>query len=223
MRTWEYIGALARNGQMLGRDTNIVRSDKAISLFCISPEPQSLELELHSVYGRKSHEWLTKHSPEMPKVEVLGEVEESGRICSCNIPSSYILFTTYMQIAPPVVCGDCSGHVPLYKLPYPDESREHGAICNWESTYKCCDELYMLSGVGERFGLRQIQNPKSPLSQDGISLCNRMTKLTSKPFYYISGPTLIAALNIARRAAPIGEYKTIHNIDSTDSAISAAW
>jgi predicted nucleic acid-binding Zn ribbon protein len=95
-----------------------------------------------------------------------------------------VLFTTMLDDRPPVECGDCGGAVPLYRLPKLEGDEEHSDIRSWPGAYQACDTLFMGSGVGERFGYRQMSRFDSPLTHEGREICQAMAELMGRPWSY---------------------------------------
>lgn len=139
---------------------------------------------------RFASEWTTKalkgfqeaglSGPEF--VEIDGH-EAGTEACGCHNWSSLILFTTYVQLSPPVSCGDCFRPIPLYRLPR-FESGEFNEVIIWQSNYQACDTLFMNSGAGERFGYRQTSRVDSALTRQGRDLCKHFEDKIGKPTYY---------------------------------------
>ena len=186
-----FIGALRRNGQIVGELDNIVEQhdledgNKRIQLRCIAPEQDSLDAKYHSVYARAEFVTLLEMSTQPPQYRLVAEIFDKRKCCSCDAPSFYILFTTHLATASsPVDCGDCKLPVPLYRLPFVFDEQEHYAILSWQATYQACDTLYMQSGAGERFGLRQMTRLDSGLSLSGREICAAMASKKGRPFYY---------------------------------------
>lgn len=180
---WFFLGSLARNGQTIG-DELVVRLGDEVECRGACPESDSLDPERHNEYAADAYRKVVAASRREPEYSIVGSLLGSGYVCGCEAPTSYALFTTFVDNDPPVTCGDCGGHVPLYRLPFPAQGKDYGPIVSWQSAYQACDRLYMESGVGERFGLRQMRDPRSPLSQEGLEICRDISAETGKPFYY---------------------------------------
>lgn len=185
-----FIGALRKNGQILGEldnvieQHNLVDGQKRVQIRCIAPEQNSLDGKYHNVYCREGFSKIIEMSLRPPQLQLVGEVSDEPECCSCSSPSWYILFTHCYSISPPVDCGDCGLPVPLYTLPFIEQEEEYASLLNWQTTYQCFDRLFMLSGTGERSGLRQIAPADSELSVWGRELCAKMADKIERPFYY---------------------------------------
>jgi predicted nucleic acid-binding Zn ribbon protein len=53
----------------------------------------------------------------------------------------------------------------------------------WQRDYQNIDSLYV-SCLADRFTYRQMNNPNSLLSKNGIEICREFEKATGNPFYY---------------------------------------
>lgn len=179
-----FLADLTRNGQIVDADANIAQVDDFVEIYCITPELDSLEMSRLNKYARIGYEKLCEVSRIPPEYELIGRAFGVGATCNCKSPSWYFLYTDLFETAPPVRCGDCGRHVPLYRLPKINVGDDYHSILSWAATFRNCDHLYTGSGVGERFGFRQIHSPKSELSQEGLAICRRLSEAAGKPVYY---------------------------------------
>ena len=62
---------------------------------------------------------------------------------------------------------------------------EHAAVLSWEAVYQACDTLWIGSGVGERFGYRQMARFDSPLTEEGRTLCAELAAATPGMVRYV--------------------------------------
>lgn len=187
---YRFISTLRGSGQVLDELDNIVEQhnledgSKRIQVRCITPETDSLDAKYHSVYGRSSFDKLLEMSTQPPQYRLVGEVAEELECCSCDDPSFYILFTKYSEtVSPPVDCGDCGLPVPLYRLPLARDDEDHHTLLGWETKYQACDTLFMQSGAGEQFGLRQMTRLDSQLNTLGREICADLAAKKGRPFY----------------------------------------
>jgi len=183
-----YLAGLRGNGQVVGEDWNLARVEDRYEFACIVPEADSLKPVHHDECAATAYERLLAGSSRPPETTPVGAIVEADEACSCQSPAAHVLFTTLVRVEPPVLCSDCGAYVPLYRLPRRKERklyyRDYDEISEWESVYRACDTLYMDSGLGERFGWRQMRDPKSKLTQLGLAACSEMSARTGKPFYY---------------------------------------
>ncbi len=180
---YSLLGSWLQNGQILGEQSPIAENKESFSVFVNTPEVDSLDVKYDNKYTQENYEKLKKVGLSLPVIEDLGVHPESIGLCDCENCSSYILYTTFILIESPLRCGDCSGVIPLYKIP---KTSEYGYydIMAWQSNYQSCDSLQMGCRVGERFGTNQMMEYDSPLSRDGLAICQKIQELTQMPTYY---------------------------------------
>lgn len=137
--------------------------------------------------------------------------------CKCKKSEFYILYTNFLAIGSPIMCGSCFNDVPLYKLPKYDEYG-YTPILSWESNYKSCDTLQIGCSVGEVWAMKQMWRADSQLSKQGIDICKKLTELTNTPtFYYLFNYRSIRHSKDIKRKCPCcgGEWllqEKLHNI-----------
>jgi predicted nucleic acid-binding Zn ribbon protein len=178
------MGNFCKTGQIIGDyETPFVVENDLIA-YQTSLEKTSLSKKHYDEYTtqriKKIEDWC--HSKII--TEVVGKAVPSYKgVCNCRRPAFYILFTHILNNSSPIDCGTCGKIVPLYKVPnlnYGDRTD----ILRWESDYKSCDSLQLNCTVGERWATKQMSDQKSQLSKQGISVCNKISKLTGVPSYY---------------------------------------
>jgi predicted nucleic acid-binding Zn ribbon protein len=176
------------NGQVLGKTYTAAFAGRTYSLFLTLPELTALAPAHNSPYVAQQLERLDGAGFKGPTIKPLGRDPFERPICACATPTHYVLYTTYAGFEPSLMCGRCFHPVPLYRVPYetssPDRSALHDRINTWQSNYRACDQLNMSCSVGEAFGLRQMGQLTSPLSQQGIAVCKDIARLTGVPTYY---------------------------------------
>jgi predicted nucleic acid-binding Zn ribbon protein len=75
--------------------------------------------------------------------------------------------------------------IPLYHIPPTHhDSKCYDNLKSWERNYQRLYGLWLNGEVCEQFALRQLQDPRSKLSQMGREMCQRIEDLTGKPTYY---------------------------------------
>ena len=182
---YDLLAAWLRNGQVLDSDWPVTygKSDCRVVVSC--PERTSLSLRHANEYVLKSIDGLRSCGLLKPRSHVLGRGVESPKADRCKRPAWYMLMTNYMSHESPLVCGEHGLPVPLYRIPHTYESDpSYWDVLCWQREWKCCDNLQMACGIGERSATRQIANPNSPLAVAGRDLCNRIEKLSDVPTYY---------------------------------------
>jgi len=179
-----YLAALYRNGQILRR-RHTVHEEGCIRVYCALPDDDAITDRYSSARVVDSLGDLLRASEREPECVILGaSAEVDSSVCVCASPSLFVLYTDVFRLAPPVICGDCGGHVPLYKLPFPNDDDDYYDILMWEQQYRACALLDVLSTVGEAFGAHQTQDPRSELSTVGRGLCQDLSTKLERPFYY---------------------------------------
>ena len=180
---YSLLGSWLQNGQILGEQSPIAETKECFSVFVNTPDVDSLAVTYDNEYTQENYEKLKKVGLSVPVIDDLGIHPETACLCDCEDCTSYILFTTFISIESPLRCGDCFGVIPLYKIP---KTSEYGYydIMAWQSNYQSCDSLQMGCRVGERFGANQMMKFDSPLSRDGLAICQKIQELTQKPVYY---------------------------------------
>ncbi len=179
---WALLPAWCRNGQILD-EYFFAQSGRSFRAYVQLPETTSLAHRHDNKYVKRAYAKLAEVCLEKPILKLVGETD-TGDTCDCKQPSHYILFTNFIQISPPMKCGDCFYSVPLYRLPKTYDESEYSDILGWEADYQRCDGLQMNCSTGERFGMREMSGLNSSLSKRGRELCQEIERLTGKPTYY---------------------------------------
>ncbi|MDK2126143.1 DUF2310 family Zn-ribbon-containing protein [Parachitinimonas caeni] len=182
-----YLAALRMNGQICGKEWPIlfdstVETAQRCQIRAYCKTTQALANQHNGSYVRKALGQLAQFGISTTW-QILGPDLDGLPVCACTQPSAYVLFTTYLSLEPPVRCLDCWGAVPLYTLPLLP-SGEYYELVTWQSDYQSCDALQMNCSILERTVTRELSRPDSALSKQGRALCQTMTTLTGKPFYY---------------------------------------
>jgi predicted nucleic acid-binding Zn ribbon protein len=178
-----FISALYQNGQVEGSLSNSLEREGRVQQRGMTPAEDALDPKYFNRYCRESYSRLAATCLDAPESRIVGKVPDLGESCGCPEPSWYVLITSAYAIGSPVNCGDCDQPVPLFRLPFVSGEEEHYALRAWEKTYQACDRLFMLSGIGERFGYRQVSKFNSPLMTRGREICAELAKKTERPFY----------------------------------------
>lgn len=153
--------------------------------FPYTHERDSLLNVFDDFYVRQQTERLERLCDSKIRFRTVGTTrfDRLGTVCECRNGNFYVLFTNYVSIVSPLMCGICNEPIPLYKIPV---FEDHGyvPILNWQSNYQSCDTLQMNCEVGESWATEQMQNPESELSKQGRRICSKIETLTSAPTYY---------------------------------------
>lgn len=117
------------------------------------------------------------------KTEVIGKAVPFFKgVCKCKTREFFILFTHSFNETSPIDCGTCNRVIPFYKLNLIYDDRY--SLLGWESNYKACDDLQLGCTVGEKWATKQMTEPASDLSKQGIDICKRIKEKTGTPTYY---------------------------------------
>jgi predicted nucleic acid-binding Zn ribbon protein len=176
------VAALVRNGNLVNENV-LAAEAKAWTVHGIAPARDAFRKANWNDFVRQRIDGLARVNLKGPRIRYLGAIPETAPSCRCATPTGLYLFTTFLHNEPPVRCIQCSGIVPLYRLPSP-KTGEHSGLLSWKSNYQACDTLQMNCGVGERFGERQMSDPTSGLSRSGLAVCKELEGLTGRHVYY---------------------------------------
>jgi predicted nucleic acid-binding Zn ribbon protein len=174
--------AFVRNGNLLEKFL-VANGSKGWTVHGIAPARDAFHKANWNEFVRQRMSGLLPANLKRPRIRFLGVVPETAPVCRCVKPRGVFLFTTFLDIEPPVRCIHCNGIVPLYHLPR-STTGEHSGLLSWKSNYKACDTLQINCTVGERFGERQMSDLTSALSQSGLAVCKELERLTGRPAYY---------------------------------------
>lgn len=173
-----------QSGQTQGKIESQYIKTKKITCFPFTVEKHSLKSKYNNFYVNRQIDKIEKLCKSKFEFKTVGKTYDSYKSpCTCKKSDFYILITNFLTIQPPLTCGKCNNYVPLYKLP---KYEDHGyrSILSWETNYISCDSLQMNCEVGENWALNQMQKPNSELSKQGLTICDRIEKLTGIPTYY---------------------------------------
>lgn len=177
---WDYLGTLYKNGQIL-KGYDLVKHGSEYHAFVTVPENDALEEKHHNHYGiialAKLEEVFLITSEEM------GKNMSCNDSCKCEQPSGYMLYSDFCLQESPLICWDCGKSVPLYKLPYIGNEKEHYQVVSWQQAYNSVDQLWM-NCLSDRFTYHQLTSPQSQLSKEGRDICTELEKEMGRPVYY---------------------------------------
>ncbi len=185
----EVVNAIMTFTAALGRNDNLLQNsligDQSLTwtVHGIAPGPDALKESYWNQYIRDASAGLSAVSVKGPDVRYLGVIPETGSVCGCEKTEALLLFTTFLQLEPPLRCMECNGIFPTYYLP-PSASGEPMGLRSWASNYQACDRLQMNCSVGERFGTRQLSDLNSELTRSGLAVCAIIRGITGLPVYY---------------------------------------
>ncbi|OIN57874.1 DUF2310 family Zn-ribbon-containing protein [Arsenicibacter rosenii] len=172
------------SGQKQGKIESQYVSGNTVTAYPFTLECDSLDKSHNNFYVNRQIEKLETICQSDVQITTIGKSHDDYTgPCTCHKPEFYILKTDYISIDSPVTCGSCNHRVPLYRLPVYED---HGymPILSWETNYVSCDSLQMNCEVGEQWATRQMQDVRSQLSKQGITICHTIEQLTAIPTYY---------------------------------------
>ena len=177
------LGAYRLDGHVLGRELMTVSLDRHLEAYVFVPANDAFASEAKNEWIAKRTNGIVEVGLSEPEFIQVGDDISEFDGCSCSVSSSFILFTTCIQIQSPMRCGNCFRPVPLYRLPR-FKNNEFSEVISWADDWKACDSLFMNSTTGERFGYREMSQVDSSLSRHGQTICKHFEQSTGKPTYY---------------------------------------
>lgn len=180
------LGNLCKTGQIQGRYEEGYFTENEIICYQTTLEKNSLSKSFNDIYVSRRLKNLENLCGAKLKTEIVGEsIPEYKPVCKCKGHQFYILFTGAFFGTSPIECGKCSGVIPIYRLKELTHDDRY-LLISWDTNYKACDELQLGCSVGERWATKQMSDPNSQLSKDGLEVCNRIKKASGvTTFYYL--------------------------------------
>lgn len=180
------LGALHQNGQVLDSAPPVVADEQALHAYLSLPAADALDPEHHGPYVRAALAELAAAGHGAPRVRLLGADPHGEPECGCETPSAYLLYTTFVDRDSPLRCADCSGTVPLYRIPAGPGDLIRSRVLDWQQQYRACDRLWIESGALEAAALHELVAAGSDLSASGRELCAALAAAPhlGRPVYY---------------------------------------
>ena len=175
---------LCKTGQVLGNyETPFIVDNELIS-YQTTLETTSLSKKYFDEYTKKRLIDIEHWCNSKLKTEVVGKaIPEYKGVCKCKRSDFYILFTYALNSSGFLDCGNCRKVVPIYKLKQLTYNDRYEML-SWETNYKACDDLQLGCTVGEKWATKQMSDPDSQLSKQGINICKKIMEATGIPTYY---------------------------------------
>ena len=167
------------NGQMIG-DRIIEAYDECYVARVITTDDDSLDCRYYNSYI------LQELANFEIDYEILCDDPLATDCCHCGEHSYYLLAVNPDDSSSPIYCGDCGKEIPLIRIPYLYQEKEHSSILGFQGMYQAVDRLWMDS-LSDRFSKRQITDHKSQLNKVGRDICSELEKKVGKPVYYMLG------------------------------------
>ena len=102
--------------------------------------------------------------------------------CHCDDHSYYIIAILYDEISSHIICGNCSKEIPLIKIPYLYNEKEHYSMLEFQSMYNSVFNLWQKC-LSDRFTKRQLADTNSQLIKIGLEIREELENKTKKPVY----------------------------------------
>jgi predicted nucleic acid-binding Zn ribbon protein len=156
-----YIAAMLHNGQASGQYYVITRN---------------------GILTKNDFKKVTVFFGKAPKWKLLDDGVSRQETTAKNAPFLY-LFTHLFDFESPLCRADNGKPIPFYRLPgstYQDRNDIYG----WQCAYRHCDSIWIDSSALEIPAYKQLADPFSALSQEGIKICKKIEKITGVPTYY---------------------------------------
>lgn len=172
-----------KTGQITGKpETPFIANDELIG-FQTAIDTNALSEKYNDDSANLNIKNLEKWCNSKLMIRSIGEVYPKHKgICQCEKPGFYLLFTHAFNDEGIVTCGTCNRITPLYKLKLEHSVRYE--MLNWEANYEACDHLQLGCTVGEKWATKQMSDPKSQLSKQGLKICKYFTEVLGVPMYY---------------------------------------
>ncbi len=119
-------------------------------------------------------------------VQIIADDAYSSDCCHCEEHSYYIISVNPADASSPIICGDCGKEIPLIRIPYLYNEKEHYSILTFQSIYNSVDNLWRNS-LSDRFTKRQITDYNSQLNKLGLDIREELEKKVGKPVYLFLG------------------------------------
>ncbi|MBN2447155.1 MAG: DUF2310 family Zn-ribbon-containing protein [Phycisphaerae bacterium] len=176
--------ALGRNGQLIEIDAPMANMRGGYRLYVSLAEADSLRPRLYNRHVRAALRSLRQAGVKWHATRPIGPDPESDPVCTCRRSTAYILETDFLTCETPVVCGDCRGVVPLYRIPHTSECDTYEDIIFWAYHLRAFDSVWIHSGAGEKLAYRELSRHDSETATSGREICRRIEKLSNTPAYY---------------------------------------
>ena len=178
------MGNLFKTGQVPGNYETPFITDNELVSFQTTLEPSSLSKKYFDEFTKKRVSDLEQWCNAKLKTKVVGKIIPGYKgVCKCMKPDFYVLFTHALNSAGFLDCGTCNKFVPIYRLTQLTYDDKH-EMWSWEANYKACDNLQLGGIVGEKWATKQMSDPHSTLSKQGIGICKKVKAATGIPTYY---------------------------------------
>ncbi len=185
-RLQEFLGQLWCNSNILP-DWHVLELGHRVQARVLAPEVSSLDVVFFSPVALQDLAEVEAMCERGPQFRLVAPAEFGKSMCGCEEPSCYVLFPALRDhdAISPIDCGHA---VPLYRLPFVDDTGEpfkkaHWTLQAWAETYRALDWLFLHSSTGERFAFKQLSSPWSDLMREGRRIASQLEEKMCKPVY----------------------------------------
>lgn len=175
----DYLSAAFRAGQVCG-EYFVTWQGGTLVVHAMMAAAGAFEKRYHCQWGLETLSKIKEFFGRAPELIVRDDDYSSRKIISKKSPCLY-LFTSAFDWTPPV-CRLDGKPVPTFLLPIPFKLKEE--LRWWQDRYILFDQLWLESGRFEIQAYKELAEPGSELSQEGLDLCQKIEKATRIPTYY---------------------------------------
>jgi len=172
----DILSMLYQNGQILN-EWIVEKQELQYIANVITTDDDSLDSKYYNCYILKKLDYFDID------IEIICDDPMSFDSCHCDEHSYYILFVDPNDKSSPIICGNCGKEIPLIRIPYLYNEKEHYSILHFQRMYEAVFNLW-LDTLSDRFTKRQVVDHNSQLNKTGMDICTELEKLTNKPVYY---------------------------------------
>lgn len=177
-----YLDFLYESTQIINEEWQYetIENGVSLNLFCL--EKDSYSAKNSTIYANS---WKKRVEDEF---ECKFEFKDHGfdpELKGTPIPDKSKFYVLKFEGFSPLLDGESSEQIPLYKIPY---TYSDGACYNdinfWGNNYQRIEGLWFNGYVGEKWAQNQMQNHDSELSKQGMECCRKIEQVTGIPTYY---------------------------------------
>lgn len=179
-RADSFLAALRKNGQIYGAHVS-GWIDGRLRATTYTADEDALGTKCFSEWAQGDLREVTAYCSHRPVFNIVDDTPRNRRPPWRKAGSLY-LFTQSLDVASPVCSGKDRSPVPLHLLALRDQERQD--ICNWQTSYRQHDGIWLGCGKLEMPAYRQLADPQSELSSGGRELCETIEQSTRLPTYY---------------------------------------
>ena len=174
-----YIASLFHGGQLCG-EYFLTQIKRELICHALMSGLGAEKLRFHSDWARSNLEKVEKAFGQKPVWKIRDD-EVPKRNTSWRAPTLH-LFTHAFDWKSPLCRGDTGAAIPVFLLPL--DFQKKNDLVRWQDAYVLHDRLWLHSGSLETAAYRELVDPNSELTTDGLEVCATVEKATGVPTYY---------------------------------------